>query len=73
MSLTIKASGYPTPVLSETGTLPSGLTFTDNRNGTATISGTPTAGSAGTYQVMLTAASRLGNASQMFTLTVLSK
>ena len=35
--------------ISETGTLPTGLTFTDNGDGTATIAGTPAAGTGGTY------------------------
>ena len=42
-SFTVTTTGFPTPTLSETGALPSGVTFTDNGNGTATLSGTPTA------------------------------
>ena len=31
-------------VITRTGTLPTGVTFTDNSDGTATIAGTPAAG-----------------------------
>ena len=56
-------------MLTESGALPSGVTFTDNKNGTATLSGTTTA--AGTYPLTLTAANGvLPNATQSFTLTV---
>ena len=43
-SFTVTTKGFPTAALSESGTLPSGVTFTDNGNGTATLSGTPAAG-----------------------------
>jgi hypothetical protein len=49
------ADGYPTPSLVETGTLPAGLSFTDNGNGTGTIGGTTTA--TGSYQVTISATS----------------
>ena len=62
-------TGFPTPTLTESGALPSGVTFTDNKNGTATLSGTTTA--AGTYPLTFTAANGvLPNAPQSFTLTV---
>jgi Putative Ig domain len=47
--------GSPTPVMTESGALPTGVTFTDNGNGTATLAGTPAAGTGGTYTVILTA------------------
>jgi hypothetical protein len=40
-TFTITTSGDPAPAITETGPLPSGLTFKDNGNGTATISGAP--------------------------------
>ena len=43
-SYTVTTTGYPAPTITETGALPAGLTFTDNGNGTATISGTPATG-----------------------------
>ena len=42
-SVAVTATGYPTALITETGALPAGLTFGDNGNGTALISGTPTA------------------------------
>jgi hypothetical protein len=39
-NFTVTTNGYPAPTLTESGTLPAGLTFTANTNGTATISGT---------------------------------
>ena len=41
--------------LTETGALPSGVTFIDNGNGTATLAGTPAAGTGGTYPLTITA------------------
>ncbi len=65
------ASGIPAPTLSETGTLPSGLTFTNNGNGTATLSGMPAAGTGGSYSLIITAHNGIGtDATQSFTLTV---
>jgi hypothetical protein len=58
-SVAITASGFPTPSITETGTLPAGLTFVDNGNGTALLSGTPTA--TGTATLTLTAANKVGS------------
>src|SRR5439155_1277660 len=70
-SFTVTATGTPTPTLTETGALPSGVTFVDNGNGTATLSGTPAAGTAGTYSITIAASNGVGSpASQAFTLTV---
>ena len=70
-SFTVTATGLPLPSLSETGPLPSGVSFTDNGNGTATLSGTPTAGSNGTYPITIVANNGASpNASQSFTLKV---
>ncbi|MGH8973282.1 MAG: putative Ig domain-containing protein, partial [Acidimicrobiia bacterium] len=67
-SFTVTASGFPTPTLSRTGTLPSGVTFD---TATGVLSGTPAAGTAGTYVQAFTAANGVGsNATQTFTLTV---
>lgn len=68
----ITTTGNPTPSIVRTGSgLPSGVTFVDNNNGTATLSGTPTAGTGGNYQFSLTASNGIGvNAVQLFTLTV---
>jgi len=70
-SFTVRATGFPTPTLSVLGALPSGVSFTDNGNGTATLSGTPAAGTGGTYNIIFTASNGVGaDAVQNFTLTV---
>ena len=70
-SFTVTAKGPPAPALSETGSLPSGLTFTDNGDGTAALAGTPAAGSQGSYPLTLTADNGVSpDATQSFTLTV---
>ncbi len=70
-SYTVMATGLPTPKLSYTGTLPSGVTFIDNGNGTATLAGTPPAGIDGDYIFSITAANGvMPNATQDFTLTI---
>ena len=47
------------------------MTFVDNGNGTATLSGTPAAGTGGTYPLTITASNGVGTpATQSFTLTV---
>jgi hypothetical protein len=68
-SFTVTTTGSPAPALTETGALPSGLTFKDNGNGTATISGTPATGTGGTYPLTITAANATGGVTQGFTLT----
>ena len=69
-NFSVTTDGSPTPTLSVTsGTLPSGLTFTDNGNGTATIAGTPSATSGGSYTFTITAANSNGSTPQSFTLT----
>ena len=67
-SFTVTATGIPTPTLSESGALPSGVTFT---TATGVLSGTPAAGTGGTYPITFTASNGVGsNAVQSFTLTV---
>jgi glycosidase len=70
-SFTITTTGFPMPALSESGGLPDGVSFTDNGNSTATLSGTPAAGSGGTYLLTITASNGVSpDATQSFTLTV---
>jgi hypothetical protein len=70
-TFTVTSTGAPVAALSETGTLPSGVTFADNGDGTAALSGTPGAGTAGTYPVTLTASNGIApDATQNFTLTI---
>ncbi len=70
-TFTVTTTGVPTSALTETGALPTGVTFVDNGDGTATLAGTPAAGSGGTYALTITAANGVTpNATQSFTLTV---
>jgi hypothetical protein len=69
-NFTVTATGSPTPTLTASGALPAGVTFKANANGTATLSGTPAAGSAGTYHLTITATANSSSASQDFTLTI---
>jgi hypothetical protein len=71
-SFTVTTTGNPVPTISEKGALPKKLTFTDNGNGTATISGKPK--TAGTYHLTIKATFGSGTSkdtvTQSFTLTV---
>ena len=67
-TFTVTTMAFPTASLGETGSLPAGVTFTDNGDGTATLAGTATV--AGSYPITITAANVAGSAMQMFTLTV---
>ena len=70
-TFTVTATGYPAPTITCSGALPAVISFTDNGNGTATLAGTPAAGSAGTYPLTLTAHNGVGaDAVQSFTLQV---
>jgi len=69
-SFTVTSTGAPAPAISETGALPSGITFADNGDGTAALSGTPAAG-IGTYALTIDATNIIApDATQAFTLTV---
>lgn len=67
-SFTVTTTGSPTPSLSESGALPSGVSFTDNGDGTATLAGTATSPSSSTLTI--TAANAVGSVQQTFTLNV---
>ena len=70
-SFTVTTSGFPAPALSVQGTLPAGVSFTDSGDGTATLAGTPAAGTAGTYPLTITAANGVSpDATRVITLTV---
>ena len=70
-SFTVTSSGFPTATITKSGALPAGVTFVTNSDGTATISGTPGVGKAGTYPLTLTAKNGVApNATQAVTLTV---
>src|SRR5207249_1015351 len=71
-TFTITAAGNPTPEsITVSGTLPAGVTFHNNGKGTATLSGRPAPGTAGTYSLSITAFNGVApNDVQDFTLTV---
>jgi hypothetical protein len=78
-SFPVAATGDGPVSLSESGTLPSGVTFTDQGTGsgsgdqtdTGLLAGTPAFGTAGTYDISLTATDGNGHSTtQGFTLTV---
>ena len=70
-TFTVTTTGFPVPQLQSTGALPGGVSFADNGNGTATLSGAAPAGTTGTYHLTLTAANGVGApAAQAFTLTI---
>lgn len=48
-----QTSGHPTATLSAEGTIPGGVTFTDNTDGTGSIAGTPSAGTGGVYPLTI--------------------
>jgi N-acetylneuraminic acid mutarotase len=71
-SFTVTTSGFPNPAITETGTLPSGVTFVDNGDGTATLSGTPSPDTVEVYELPFTANNGLSaGVSQNFTLVIL--
>jgi hypothetical protein len=70
-AVTIKATSSPTPTIAEIGVLPPGLVFTNEGNGTASISGTPSPGAAGTSSVEVVATNGAGgSASETLTIVV---
>jgi alpha-tubulin suppressor-like RCC1 family protein len=66
-SLQVTATGFPAPRITRSGTLPKGLTFT---SAAATFSGTPRAGTSGSYPITITARSSAGTITQNLTLTI---
>jgi hypothetical protein len=67
----VATSGYPTPVLTETGTLPGGITLIDDGDGTARLSGTSADATAGTWPFTITASNGVGpTATQSFVLKI---
>ncbi len=68
--LSFTETGTPLPALSKSGTLPAGLTFAANTQGTARISGTPKPGTAGNYQITVSAVNAVSTVSKKITITV---
>jgi hypothetical protein len=70
-TFSVTTGGLPVPAISESGALPTGVTFVDNHNGTATLAGTPATGTGGGYPITIGATNAAPPAaSQEFTLTV---
>ena len=69
-SFTVTTIGTPAPSITRTGSLPGGVSFVDNHNGTGTLSGTPAA--TGAFHLTFSATNGLGaTATQSFTLSVI--
>ncbi len=71
-SFTVTTAGQPSPSIGERGSLPMGVSFVNNGDGTATLSGTPGLGTVGTYPIIINASNEVTpDATQAFTLTVI--
>ena len=70
-SYTVQTTGSPAAAITMTGTLPKGVTFVDNHNGTGRLSGTPARGTAKTYTLSFTATNVYGTATRTFFLQVI--
>jgi|GEM_PF-3055088 len=67
----VTSVGTPNAALTISGSLPGGVTFHDNGDGMASISGTPAVGTDAVYTLMVTASNGIApDATQTFTLTV---
>jgi hypothetical protein len=68
---TFTTTGHPTATLNSTGTLPGGVNFNDNGDGTGAYAGTPNAGTGGNYSLTVHATNGTApDASAPFALTV---
>jgi hypothetical protein len=68
----ITTKGYPPAKITESGTLPSGMVFRDNGDGTAQIDGNPTLlGSTGASSVTITAQNASGQTSETIEVTAI--
>ena len=70
-TFTVLATGVPAPSITQSGTLPSGITFSST---TSVLSGIAASGTAGNYNIGFMASNGMGaNAVQSFTLTIKSQ
>ncbi len=69
-TFTLTTLGAPVPSITESGTLPPGVSFVDNGNGTGTLSGAPVSGTGQPYNISFTAANNISSVTQNFTLNV---
>jgi hypothetical protein len=68
--IVVTTTGFPAAALSVAGTLPNGVSFLDDGDGTGELLGAPQSGSGGTYVFIITATNNQGSISQTYTLTV---
>lgn len=66
----VTTTGMPAASISVSGSLPSGITFKNNGNGTATLSGSAKVSSTETVDLKFTATNAAGSTTQSFTLTI---
>ena len=72
-SFSITTTGTPAPAITEDGSLPGGITLTDNHDGTATLAGVPGIDGAGSYPVTITASNGVDpDATQTLAVVVLA-
>ena len=69
-NIVVTTNGYPVPAITKTGALPTGVTMTDNGDGTAIIAGTPSTSAIGVYDLTFKAKSTFGTVTQSFKLTI---
>jgi hypothetical protein len=67
-SFEFTGSGYPAPTFTESGALPKGVTLSS----TGLLSGTPAAGTSGSYTITITVTNTAGSVQQSFKLTVIT-
>jgi hypothetical protein len=66
----VDSLSYPKDSLTESGTLPGGVSFSVHRNGTATLAGRPSLATLGIHNFSVAAKNEFGTSSQTFTLVV---
>jgi hypothetical protein len=69
-SFQVTTTDAPIPALTYAGSLPSGIQFLDNGNGTGTLSGTPSSTMGSPVSITITATNTVGTVSQNFTLVI---
>ena len=67
LNFQVTATGFPAPKITESGRLPTGVTFDPAE---ATLNGIPRSGTRGSYPITFTATNAAGTIKQHFTLTV---
>ncbi len=68
--VTFTATGTPAATITASGDIPTGVSVHDNGDGTATLSGTPAAGTGGDHTITIKATNEAGSDTLTFTLDV---